>query len=102
LFTSGTEVSFVSIVLHLLGGEGGGGAICWTSFQFFMSVDYLLKQEMIASAQKLIDWPTCWATAHSLNSISKSESESTADLSHSLKFKSISYLTKFIVCFKYY
>jgi hypothetical protein len=37
-----------------------------------MSVDYHLKQELIASAQETIDWP----------------------LNHSLKFKSISYLRK--------
>jgi hypothetical protein len=60
-----------------------------------MSVDYPLKQELIASAQETIDWPTCLATAQSLNSKSKSESESTADLSHSFKFKSIFCLTKF-------
>jgi hypothetical protein len=47
-----------------------------------MSVDYPLKQELIASAQETIDWSTCLATAQSLNSKSKSESESTADLSH--------------------
>jgi hypothetical protein len=67
LFTSGAEVSFISIVLHLLGGEGGGISTFWTSFQFSMSVDYPLKQELIASAQKTIDWPTCLVTVQSLN-----------------------------------